>query len=202
VSAWLPSRPDNSDEVAKIAEVFAAVVEDHTALYVSSPLTTGRIFIDWRGSTSAPDPADAGYAEAFRRAVVEPNRASAKAFVAELRQQRADVIIDPTSLADLSGWTQNDYRSLWGEVIGRYVRQIIFRDGWEFSDGCTYEFFVATRQGIPMTSENLSPLTEEEGVGLIRAAVDRKLAIKASVEFAQAVLAAMRPESAEPTVGS
>ena len=200
MSVQFPPRPDHPEEVAKIAEAFAAVVEGRAALYVSSPLTTGQRFIDWRGSTSAPDPRDVAYPEAFRRAVFEPNRENAKAFVARLREERADVVINPTGLPDLEGWTQRDYRSLWGEVIRRYVRLVVFRNGWEYSDGCTYEFFVAARHGVSMVFENLSPMTAEEGLGLVGTAVDEKLATGASPEFAFAVLAAMRPENSKPTV--
>lgn len=200
MSVQFPLRPDHPEEVVKIAEVFAAVVEGRSALYVSSPLTTGQRFIDWRGSASALDPRDVAYPEEFRRAVLEPNRESARAFVERLREAHTDVVIDPTALPDLVGWTQRDYRSLWGEVITRYVRLIVFRNGWEYSDGCTYEFFVAARQGIPMARENLSPMTEEEGVRLVREAVDRGMAIRVSAEFALAVLAAIRPENAKPTV--
>lgn len=200
MSQQFPPRPDHPEEVAKIAEVFASVVEGRAALYVSSPLTTGQRFIDWLGSTSAPDPHDMAYPEAFRRAVFEPNRESARAFVARLREECAEVVIDPTGLPDLEGWTQRDYRSLWGEVISRYVRLVVFRDGWEYSDGCTYEFFVAARHGVRMVRENLSPITEEEGLELVRAAVDGRLATGASPEFALAVLAAMGPENAKPTV--
>jgi len=201
VGLQFPPLPDHPEEVAKIAEAFAAVVEDRTALYVSSPLTTGQRMIDWRGSASAPDPRDSAYAEAFRRAVFEPNRESARAFVARLRGQRSDVVIDPTGLPELAEWTQQDYRSLWGEVISRYARLVVFREDWEYSDGCTYEFFVAVRDGIPMAREDLSPMNEEEGLGLIRAAVDRKLATGVSAEFITAVLAAMQSENVKPTLG-
>lgn len=200
MSVRFPPGPDHPDEVAKVAETFAAVVEGRVARYVSSPLTTGQPFIDWRGSSSAPDPGDVAYAEAFRRAVVEPNRDNARAFVARVREECADVVIDPTGLPNLSGWTQEDYRSLWGEVIERYVRLVVFRNGWEYSDGCTYEFVVAARHGVRMAHEDLSPMAEEEGVGLIRAAVHRKRANRVSAEFALAVLAAMRPGNAKRTV--
>jgi hypothetical protein len=184
-----------------IAGVFEAVVDGPTALYVSSPLTTGQLFIDWRGSTAAPEPGDAAYAEEFHRAVVGPNRDNARAFVARLRGECSDTVIDPTSLPDLSGWTQGDYRSLWGEVIRRYVRLVVLRDGWQYSDGCSYEFFVAVRHSVGIAHESLSPMSEEEGLALIRGAANRKLAVRASAEFALALLAAMRPENAEPNVG-
>jgi hypothetical protein len=197
MSVLFPPGPDHPDEVAMVAETFATVVEGRVARYVSSPLTTGELFIGWRGSNSAPDPGDVAYAEAFRRAVIEPNRDNARTFVARLRADCTDVVIDPTSLPNLPGWTQEDYRSLWGEVIRRYVRLVVFRNGWEFSDGCTYEFFVAAGQGVLMTHEDISPIGEEEGIRLIRAAIDWKRANGVSAEFALAVLAAMRPGNAE-----
>ncbi len=186
-----PPQPAHPAEVEKLAKTFAAVVEGHDAVYVSSPLTTGESYIEWRSTSSAPDVGDAMYAEAFSRAVVEPNRERAREYVARLRGERAEVVIDPTALPDLAGWSQEDYRSLWGEVIARYVRLLVLRNGWEHSDGCTYEFVVAIQSGIPIEHEDVSPMTREEGIELIRASVAQRQAIGISVEFALAALDAL-----------
>src|SRR2546430_1698357 len=101
MSGGFPPPPDHPDEVDKVGEAFAAVIDGPMALYVSTPLTTGQRFIDWRGTASAPNPGDPEYAGAFRRAVLEPNRESARAFVARLREEGRGTVIDPTGLPDL-----------------------------------------------------------------------------------------------------
>jgi hypothetical protein len=82
----------------------------------------------------------------------------------------ARVVIDPSALDDVPGWTQADYRAFWGEVIERYAAEVIFRDGWSSSRGCAYEFLVAARAGIPTLDAVRRPLSLLDALGMIRSA--------------------------------
>lgn len=115
-------------------EAFASVTEAKSAVYVSSPLTTGARAFEWHrrnGGQAFVKP------DAFDPDVVEPNREEAAAFTRSLRRKTNRVVIDPTAMADIPGWTQSDYRYFWGRVIEEYWGEIVFRDGWQFSSGCS-----------------------------------------------------------------
>lgn len=165
-----PPTPEHLDEIQIMLEGLASVVEARAAWYVSSPLTTGRVASEWHlrdGGNSAQADGDE-----FRRKVIEPNRERAAEFVRKLRQSTSRVIIDPTAMGDLPGWTQADYRSFWGKVIERYAEMLVFRAGWQYSSGCAYEFLVAIQSGARVLREDLTPLTVDEGLALLRAAID------------------------------
>jgi hypothetical protein len=188
VSREFPPQAEHADEIAILLEGFASVVEARTATYVSSPLTTGQTAVEWHlrnGGRSGPD----SFAD-FNRSVVEPNRKHAAEYVRGLRETRG-VVIDPTALGDLPSWTQPDYRYFWGRVIELYASEVVFRDGWQHSSGCAYEFFVALQSGASIFREDLSPLSLDDGQGLLRAAVEEYETTGASAEFLRGVVEAL-----------
>jgi hypothetical protein len=146
-------------------------IDGRVAVYVSAPITTGRRFVDWRlGPGADLSPADEEYARQHRQQVVVPNCVHVKPLVARCRQRFGGVVIDPTALDDVTGWTQRDYHRFWALVIERFAATTVFVDGWEFSRGCTLEFVEALRTGSRMLREDLSPLRPEDGVRLIERA--------------------------------
>ncbi|MFQ5789022.1 MAG: hypothetical protein ACE5JI_00955 [Acidobacteriota bacterium] len=143
-----------------------------TAVYVSTPITTGRRFIEWLWTTGQHfNKHSEEYQRALRADVILPNTQRAARFIELLRWRHMGLIIDPTSL-DVPGWTQSDYHGFWTSVIDRHARRVIFLKGWEFSRGCTVEFETAQRLGIDCVEENLEPLSREKGLQLIESAIE------------------------------
>jgi hypothetical protein len=89
----------------------------------------------------------------------------------KLRRETHGPVIDPTAVPDLPGWTQDDYRAFWAEVIRQFAKCVVFVDGWEYSSGCSYEFLVAQRLTIPCVDVERKPLDLEEGLARIQRAV-------------------------------
>lgn len=165
-------RAQRPAEVERLAGFLSAVLADRSAVYVSAPITSGRRHSEWHPAeahrlSSAP----ADYWQAHRAHVVEPNRNHAKEVVARIRLSERRPVIDPTAVPDIDGWTQDDYRLLWARVIERYAALVVFLDGWEYSNGCTYEFLVAQRLALPTATEAGRPLTLAAGGALIRGAL-------------------------------
>lgn len=192
VTREFPPKAEHPDHIVASVEAFASVVEGRTAIYVSSPLTTGRRAFEWhlkegrdRNHPRLPGSSD------FRHKVIEPNRAEASTFVRKLREDRNRVVIDPTAMKDIAEWTQADYRVFWGLVIERYAEMVVFRDGWMFSSGCVYEFFVAWSSRAHLVREDFAPLSLEEGRSLIAEALGVTREKGASSDFLEDVLDAL-----------
>ncbi|SRR6266705_68480 len=174
MSGQFPPQPGHPSEINGMVEAFASVVEGRTAWYVSSPLTTGRRAFEWHtrnGSASADgrDRQGARGSGSFLSEVVEPNRAQAAKYVRDLRARAGQVVIDPTALEDIPGWNQDDYRHFWGRVIEGFAGTVIFREGWEYSSGCAYEFLVARKSAAATLKEDLEPLD----FGVARSLIER-----------------------------
>lgn len=175
-----PPRPAQVEAISLLVEAFSTVVEGDAAVYVSSPLTTGPRAFEWHRQHAPETPT-------FVSEVIEPNRRDAAAFVRTVRAKTSNPVIDPTAMKDLEGWEQSDYRYFWGRVIQDYCYEVIFREGWQYSSGCSYEFLVAVKKGIPMFTERLQPLVVAEGIELLgRAAVETEEQ-RASAAFLAAV---------------
>jgi hypothetical protein len=168
----LPLSSSRAAEIVALLDMLTCVLQERSAVYVSSPITSGREYSKWLLTTGHPSPeTNPDYFDQFRRFVVEPNRQRARIFVRNLRQISARVVIDPSALHDFPGWTQEDYRFLWGRAIERYADTVVFREGWQFSSGCSYEFLVACLSRAETLREDLTPLSLDEGRSLIASAI-------------------------------
>lgn len=154
-------------------DLLGCVVDGKGAVYVSTPITTGRLFVSWRlGRGRWLTPGTPEYGHQLLLHVVEPNRRDAEAVVHRTREAFGSCVIDPSRLpdVDLPGWSQACYHFLWADAIERYVRAIVFRDGWQFSTGCILEFHAGAAQGLELLDEELKPFTAEDGERLIEEA--------------------------------
>jgi len=187
-----PPQTTHEREVAALLSVLGSVIVGRSGVYVSAPITSGMRLARWLKSRNVEyDPSHPeNYAE-FQREVLEPNCEHAQEIISNLRTKFPNVVIDPTALKDIDGWTQNDYRYLWGKVIEQYATTVVFIDGWQYSNGCSYEFLVSYQSATDhcplVLNEKLEPLTLEAGLLLIKAAINELNEAGLSTEFLKRV---------------
>lgn len=186
-----PPRTTHEREIDSLLNVLGSVIVDHSGVYVSTPITSGRRFADWsNGRDLDVDLSHPATYQEFLREVLEPNTAHARKIIGKLRSSFPTALIDPTALKDIEGWDQADYRVLWAKVIEHYANTVVFLDGWQYSNGCAYEFLVSNQLDSRLTTlkESLDPLTLEEGIRLIELAVLELQTSKLPTEFLRKVL--------------
>lgn len=182
-----PPVPRSEAEIVGMLEVYRSVLPPKPpAWYVSTPLTTGRRLRDLP-SSGTKTAEDLGIL--LNSYVVEPNRREAQAYVRRLRD-RVRYVIDPSALGDIDGWKQDDYRFYWGRVIENFVSRVVFRNGWEHSSGCCYEFLTAIRAGVETVDETLDPLPSARGYTMISEAL--RQGAESNALFLQAVLDSLK----------
>lgn len=168
-----PPRSTHNSEIEILLTFLQSVISERNAIYVSSPITSGRRYIDWvkqhpinnnfSGDNQNPE---------FIRNVIEKNLEHAKSVIQKMRSVfSGDVLIDPTAVPDIQDWKQDDYRYAWGRIIERYVKIIVCSDDWQFSSGCAYEYLVARRAGIQIIDEKQEKITLEKAQQLIKEAI-------------------------------
>ena len=196
-----PPRPHHTNEIELMLDILASVAGDRNAAYLSAPITSGKRFTDWRKRRGEDlGPSQPSYQEELIREVLEPNRAYAQLVARTLRGSFAGVLFDPTAVVDLPGWSQDDYRSLWGRIIERYVRTAVFIDDWQYSNGCAYEFVIAKKVGVITLNQNCAPLSIERGIVLVQKAIEETESANPPSDFLQRALAelvSLRSETAE-----
>ena len=183
-----PLRSRRGAELRLLVGVFASVADGREAFYVSSPLTTGQRAFEWhRKNGHGKRHPDRAANDEFRENVVEPNREDAAHFARRLRDTTGKTVIDPTAMLDLPDWSQDDYRFFWGEVIKRYCDTVVFRDGWQYSSGCAYEFLVGEKSGARLLRQDMSRLEQDEAVRLIGGAIQEVEKHGVSADFLREV---------------
>jgi hypothetical protein len=186
--------PPHADDQAGIAialNAFGSAVPGRTAHYVSAPISTGQRFVRWlkdegarleRGSTA--------YTVQHLRRVVEPNLQAAGPVVRSLRRTTGQITIDPTAFGDVAGWTQGDYRVFWAAVIERFAETVTFLDGWEYSEGCCYEWLRAVQTGARTRKSDGGVLESAEAIEMMGWAVKEIRALGGDGDFIEAVCSA------------
>lgn len=157
-------------DVAYIEAVFPTILEEHSAYYVSTPITSGRMFVEWRSETRLKE-TDKAYVDEHRQRVIEVNLAQVRPLIQVLRRRLSVPVIDPTALKDVPGWTQEEYRYLWARVIKQYVATAVFMYGWEYSAGCSYEFLVAKESDVRTVDTDMREISVKEGLTILEAAI-------------------------------
>lgn len=165
----------NKAAIDMMLEVYESVVDGTDVLYCSAPVTSGKRYIIWLERIGRCfvdiDTVDRDYQESHFKEVIEPNCLHAQQIIQRLREQTGCVVVNPTALPPLPGWTQGDWHSFWGKVIERYVTTAFFINDWQYSKGCVYEFWVAQRRGIPTFNEGKCPLSLEVGISMVVQAI-------------------------------
>lgn len=139
-------------------------------VYASSELTTGvraYALLSQNGLRATGELADP-----HRSRLLETNAEAAGAFAARLREHFAgrEVVITPAPFL-APGWTQAEYLAFWEELIRTRVKAVYFNEGWEYSNGCTFEFAVSREAGVETFDARLQPLSPAAAIATVEHAV-------------------------------
>lgn len=182
--------PSRSTVLREWARVRSLVAGRRRATYVSTPITSGKRWVDW-WITDGRMLQGAEYTRSLRSDVMLPNLQRAGRIVESLRTQLEGVVIDPNVL-DVEGWEQDDYLQFWVEVLRLYVARVVLLDGWQYSKGCTIEFSHAIELGIETVDERLRPLSSEDALTLIGDAIQETEQLGVRLYGPAAILAKLR----------
>ena len=185
-----PPSPDHEHEYQAILSAFRCTLGNNRVTYVSAPITGGKRFVEWfcgEGHSLATNPKD--YATRFCDEVKARNIETAQQFTDQLRTG-GEIAISPAAF-DIPHWTQNDYRHLWGLVIRDHVRRVFFLDGWEYSNGCAFEFYTAINCDVQVLTEGGTAISRVQGFHALEHALDEKRRAGLSLDFLMHVISGL-----------
>ncbi len=177
---------DPTGELILSAFVCAGAI-DRQVVYVSTPITTGALSIEFASDASQ---------HRSQAEVIRANIAGAKDVTARARSAFPnELTIEPTSLHDVVAYEQSDYHRLWCALIERYAKVVVFNDGWQYSTGCAAEFATAALSGVRILDHHLNDMPIRDAVRLLDEAVSRLEQSGRSVETHESVLSAVRAQT-------
>jgi hypothetical protein len=161
--------------------------KEKEAIYISGPITTGKDFLSWYASQGRLITDKDEYKKRHYNAVILKNIDTILQYAENLKNQSSEKIIEPASF-DVAGWTQHDYLFYWGEVIRKFVKKIVFLDGWNYSNGCIYEYYIGLINGVELVNQNLEIITTQEAISKISKSINEYKEYSIDVEFQKTVL--------------
>jgi hypothetical protein len=143
-----------TDEIMMLMSAFDCVVPDNSAIYCSSDVTTGQQFYSILKKHSVPSGEElkvklgAAKHKEIMDDLVRRNIERGIAFTENIRQRGHTNLINPGPLV-APNFEQQHYHYLWEWVIIKKAYETQFNEDWEYSNGCTLEYAISTRKGIP-----------------------------------------------------
>jgi hypothetical protein len=167
------------DEIKMSVSAFDCVMADNSGVYCSSDVTTGfKFYYDFLKRNYA-DSEDAlreklGVAEFSKQQyeLIQFNVARGVEFADVLRQRGKVNVIAPGAYF-AKGFDQQHYLYLWELVIVKKIKEAWFNQHWFYSNGCTLEYAIATRKGIPRFDYFGNDIPVTNAIELVDAAITR-----------------------------
>jgi hypothetical protein len=163
------------EEVATALSALDCLLLGRKGVYASSELTSGRRAQRLQHDHGVADSRtlrDGLGPQRYNALLWAPNVDAAVAFADELRASLGGVelVISPAPFT-APAWSQQAYLAFWEKVIRTRVKCVYFNNDWEYSNGCVYEFAVATDAGLPTMNRDGQVLPVKVGVERIVRAI-------------------------------
>jgi hypothetical protein len=189
------------DEIEMVMSAFDCLIEDNSAIYCSSEITTGKRFynevlIPYGASSDKELKARLGDEEYKQliNGLIKQNVARGREFTEKLRERGLVNLLTPGPFY-ARDFDQDHYLYLWEWVIIKKIYEARFAEAWEYSNGCTFEYAVASRKGIPRFDHLGYPLNLHSAVERIGAAIEELKQQGLAVDKLEANLALMNTHS-------
>jgi hypothetical protein len=180
-------KTDKQEEIDKYIRAFESVHPFWAFGYISVPITTGKKLLEWY------DRKDFTTEMLIAENLAEANIKIPQYIECFNRYHKSEEItfitfIDPTKIKEPK-WRQQDYLSLWEQVITKFVKCVLFADNWQYSNGCCYEFLISKRLNLPTyTPDSMVIISIEEGIRLINEAIKEIRKVNDNTLFLERVI--------------
>jgi len=165
-----------AEEVDLAFSAIDCVLNGEKAVYASSELSTGqRVHSVLReiGAQRSSELRPRLGEQEYTTRIWNPNVDAAMTFARQLHYSLGgnQLVITPAPFM-APGWNQQEYLAFWEALLRSRIKAVYFNDGWEYSNGCTFEFVVAADQGLPTFDAAGVPLGLSDATAQVAEAVE------------------------------
>lgn len=166
-------------EINMSMSAFDCMLPDDAAIYCSSDITTGKRFyyeVLKKGGVRSEQELNVKLGdEEFKRVKTELinfNVARGSEFAEKLRARGLINVVTPGPFY-ARGFEQQHYLYLWELFIIKKAYEVRFNYDWEYSNGCTLEYAIAAKKGIPRFDHEGNVLDLNSAIGRVEIAVNK-----------------------------
>ena len=154
-SPLMPDAPRGSEAALQLAAALG--IEPRSCIYLSTPITSGPAFMEWRQQLSERlNEDDRRYWLEHQQNVIAENEVRFAPIEKRFRETLPGIVVSPMHL-HVAGWRQLDYHSFWAEFVRRWCKTVVLTEGWEYSTGCCVEALTALSEGLEILDQDLVP---------------------------------------------
>lgn len=165
------------DEISMSMSAFDCVLPDDAGIYCSSDITTGKKFYyevlkkyESRSELELKEKLGDDEFKKVQTELIEFNVARGIDFAEKLRERGLINVVTPGPYF-ARGFTQQHYLYLWEWFIIKKIYEVRLNNDWEYSNGCTLEYAIAARKGIPRLDHEGAPLHLEQAAHKVQLAL-------------------------------
>lgn len=166
------------DEINMSMSAFDCMLPDDAGIYCSSDITTGKRFYyevlkkyDVRSDQELKAKLGDDEFKRVQTQLIQANVARGSEFAERLRARGLINVVTPGPYF-ARGFDQQHYLYLWELFIIKKVYEVRFNTDWEYSNGCTLEYAIATRKGIPRLDHEGNALHQKDAVAKVEFAIN------------------------------
>ncbi|HKM65646.1 MAG TPA: hypothetical protein VJX70_00660 [Candidatus Acidoferrum sp.] len=167
------------EEAEMLLSLLNCVVLDREAVYASSEFTTGRRFYGLcrQYSVTTAEDLKRRLGGEYLDKLLNANKDDGIRFARKLREFGHSIVLTPNPFhADplnlRRNWTQTEYLDFWNLVISKKCHAVYFNEGWQFSNGCTFEFLAGLKAGVLLFDHCGERLEFGAAIEMIAAAIE------------------------------
>lgn len=166
------------DEIKMSMSAFDCMLPDDAGIYCSSDITTGKRFYyevlkryEVRSEDELRETLGAEEFKSVQTDLIQFNVARGVEFAEKLRERGLINVVTPGPYF-ARGFDQQHYLYLWEWFIIKKIYEVRFNDDWQYSNGCTLEYAIAARKGVPRFDHEGNRLELECAIERVEAAIE------------------------------
>jgi hypothetical protein len=166
------------DEIKMSMSAFDCMLPDDAGIYCSSDITTGKRFYyevlkqyEVRSEDELREKLGAEEFKSVQTDLIQFNVARGVEFAEKLRERGLINVVTPGPYF-AKGFDQQHYLYLWEWFIIKKIYDVRLNFDWEYSNGCTLEYAIAARKGIPRLDHEGNRLELKGSIERVEAAVE------------------------------
>jgi len=165
------------DEIRMVMSAFDCLLPDDAGIYCSSDITTGKRFYyevlkprDVRSEEELKKKLGPEGFKELQTALIQSNVARGLEFTEKLRERGLVNVVSPGPFF-ARGFDQQHYLYLWEWFLIKKVYEARFNNDWQYSNGCTFEYVIAVKKGIPRLDHEGNNLSLTQAIEKVSTAV-------------------------------
>ena len=166
------------DEIKMSMSAFDCMFPDDAGIYCSSDITTGKRFYydllkqyDVQSDDELKQKLGDDEFKRLQTELIQANVARGSEFAERLRAQGLINVVTPGPYF-AKGFDQQHYLYLWEWFIIKKIYEVRFNYDWQYSNGCTLEYAIAAKKGIPRLDHEGGAIKIERAIKSVGVAIN------------------------------